>query len=335
MSERNKINTIGVVSEDLIQFELSRKANRKERITQALPYAGIVLLIIFFGIVTRGKFLELKNLQLLLNQCFTMAIVMVGAVFLYSLGSLDMAIGQVLAVNTLILAQLYNRDVPLLICVLVGMAVSVGLMCVTATAKNYFKVDAFIASMCVANASSGIVVVVTKATKITFPYSKAPWLSSPSVKVLVLATMVFIGYIVYNYTSIGKSLKSIGGNPIVASVSGIDVKKATYMAYIAVGIAIGVGALFTVARSGAVDPSIGSGMNLNIMIAVVLGGFPLSGGANARFSAPIIGALIVTVLTNGLAMLGQANALGYGIKGLLFIVVVVLTYEKSKGKLIS
>lgn len=71
------------------------------------------------------------------------------------------------------------------------------------------------------------------------------------------------------------------------------------------------------------------------MTAIVLGGFPLSGGANAKFHAPLVGALTVTVLTNGLGLLGYANAIGYAIKGLLFIIVVALTYEKSKGKLIS
>jgi ribose transport system permease protein len=208
-------------------------------------------------------------------------------------------------------------------------------MCVTATAKNYLKVDAFIASLCVGSAASGIVVSVTKGAKVTFPYSRALWLSNTSVKIVVLAALILVGYILYTRTAFGKSVKSIGGNPTVARISGIHVEKTTYLAYSALGVAVSIGALFTVARSGAVDASIGSGMNLNIMIAVVLGGFPLSGGANARFSAPIIGALIVTVLTNGLAMMGQANALGYGVKGLLFIIVVVLTYEKSKGKLIN
>ena len=208
-------------------------------------------------------------------------------------------------------------------------------MCITATAKNYLKLNPFIASLCVSNISSGIVVAVTKQGKITFPYSKAPWLNNTSTKVLVLIALILIGYVLYNYTGFGKSLKAIGGSPVVARISGVKVEKVTYLAYILIGVMIGISALFTVSRSGAVDPSVGSSMNLNVMIAIVLGGFPLSGGANARFSAPLIGALMVTVLTNGLAMMGQANALGYGIKGLLFIIVVALTYEKSKGKLID
>lgn len=322
-------------AEDLIQQNLNREALKKERITQILPFVGIVLLVTFFTLATRGRFVGTENLKLLLNQCITMAIVMVGAIFLYSLGSLDMAIGQVLGVSSLVLAVLYNLGLPLFVCLLAGIVVSVGFMCITATAKNYLKLNPFIASLCVSNVSSGIVVAVSKQGKIIFPYSKAPWLNNTSTKVLVLLVLILIGYVLFNYTGFGKSLKAIGGSPTVARISGIKVEKVTYLAYIFIGIMIGISALFTVARSGAVDPSVGSSMNLNVMIAIVLGGFPLSGGANARFSAPLIGALMVTVLTNGLAMMGQANALGYGIKGLLFIVVVALTYEKSKGKLID
>jgi ribose transport system permease protein len=208
-------------------------------------------------------------------------------------------------------------------------------MCVTATAKNYLRLDPFIASMCVGNIAQGIVIAATKNGKITFRYSDAPWLNLVSSKILVLMILVAVGYVLFNYTIFGKSLKAMGGSQIVSRISGINVKKNTYLAYMSLGIAAAIGGLFTVARVGAVDPSIGSSMNLNIMIAIVLGGFPLSGGANARYSAPLIGALMVTVLTNGLAMMGQANALGYGIKGFLFLMVVALTYERSKGKLIA
>jgi ribose transport system permease protein len=71
------------------------------------------------------------------------------------------------------------------------------------------------------------------------------------------------------------------------------------------------------------------------MIGLVLGGFPLAGGARSRFSAPIIGALMITALTNGLALMGQANTIGYAIRGILLIIVVSMSYDKSDGELIT
>lgn len=318
-----------------IQQKLNRDAMRKERLTQILPYIGILFLIALFTALSKGKFIGMENLGLLINQCFTMVIVIIGATFLYATGAMDMSIGQVLAVSSLVLTLLFQRNIPLIICLLAGIATAVVCMCVTATARNYLKLDPFIASMCISNVCSGIVSAVSKKGKVIFPYSQAPWLSSPVVKVLVIIVMVGIGYFLYNYTAFGKSVRSIGGSPVVSRISGIRVEKTIYFVYIAMGIAIGISALFTVARAGVVDPTIGGSMNLNIMVALVLGGFPLSGGANAKFSAPIIGSLMVTILTNGLGMLGQASSVGYCIKGLLFIIVIALTYEKSKGKLVE
>ena len=130
-------------------------------------------------------------------------------------------------------------------------------------------------------------------------------------------------------------MKAIGGSRRVALISGIKVNRVTFLAYAAIGVAVSIASLFASARSGIADVSLGAGMNLNIMTAVVLGGFPLEGGANARYSGPIIGSLMVTILNNGLAGLGYANAIGFGIQGILLITVVAMTYDKNLGKLIS
>jgi len=74
---------------------------------------------------------------------------------------------------------------------------------------------------------------------------------------------------------------------------------------------------------------------LNILVAIVLGGFPISGGSNAKIYAPIIGALMVTALTNGIILMGLDPSWGNFAKGVLFLVVVGLTYERSTGKLVS
>ena len=335
MQELSNVQAQGTASEDGIQQKLNRDAMKKERLTQILPYAGIVILTVLFTALSKGKFISAENLNLLLNQCFTMVIIIIGATFLYSLGALDMALGQVLGVSSLVMTLLLNMGLPLIVCLAAGMAVAVGFMCITATAKNYLKLNPFIASLCVSNICSGIVSAVTKKGKVIFPYSKAPWLNDASVKIIVLVILIAAGYLIYSYTAFGKSLKAIGGNPVVSRISGIKVERTTLLAYIVMGITLGIAALFTVARAGAVDPTVGSSTNLNVMVAIVLGGFPLNGGANARFSAPIIGSLMVIILTNGLGMMGQASALGYGIKGLLFIIVIAVTYEKSKGRLIN
>lgn len=335
MKTQKKIGT-SVQNEDEIQLALNRKANQKERITLMLPFAGVVLLVILFEVLTKGQFLGMENLRLLINQCFTMGVVVVGGAFLYAVGGLDMSIGSVMALSALVITMAFNAGIPLFWSFLAGTVISIVCMSVTAFVRNYLKVSPFIASMCVMNICQGIVMaVVADKGRIVFPYSQAAWVDATPTKIITLIVLIAAGYYLFNFTGFGKSLKSIGGNTTVARISGIRVERCIFLAYAAIGFTLAVGALFTVVRAGIADTAIGGGLNLNVMTAIVLGGFPLSGGANAKFHAPLVGALTVTVLTNGLGLLGYANAIGYAIKGLLFIIVVALTYEKSKGKLIS
>ena len=79
----------------------------------------------------------------------------------------------------------------------------------------------------------------------------------------------------------------------------------------------------------------GSGIEFNIMLAVVLGGFPMSGGDKATLPAAVIGALTATLLTNGLSMWGLEPSLVNGVKGLIFVIMIGLSYDRSAGKLVT
>lgn len=187
-----------VQSEDDIQLALNRKANQKERITLLLPFAGVVLLVVIFEILTRGQFLGMENLRLLVNQCFTMGVVVVGGAFLYAVGGLDMSIGSVMALSAMVMTLLFNAGVPLLLSFLAGTAVSISCMSVTAFVRNYLKVTPFIASMCVMNICQGVVLsVVADKGRIVFPYSRAAWVDATPTKIITLAVLIGVGYFLF------------------------------------------------------------------------------------------------------------------------------------------
>ena len=112
MKTQKKIGT-SVQNEDEIQLALNRKANQTERITLMLSFAGVVLLVILFEVLTMGQFLGMENLRLLINQCFTMGVVVVGGAFLYAVGGLDMSIGSVMALSALVITMAFNAGIPL------------------------------------------------------------------------------------------------------------------------------------------------------------------------------------------------------------------------------
>lgn len=324
------------LSEHQIQERLDQKAQRKDRLTSVLPYVGLIFLIVLFCCTTGGRFQSADNLKSILNQTYTLAIIVLGGSFLYSIGVLDMSIGSVLGVCSLVIAIcVSDLQFPLWLSFLLGMLVAIGCMCINSAVKIYLRVDPFIGSMCMMNICAGIQTSVTASRKVYFATSDYMFINHVALKITVLVALFLVGLFLFNHTVIGKQLKIIGGSPTVAKLSGINITTMTYIAYIFTGICIVVSAFFLLGRTGSVEAGTGNGLNLNVLTAVVLGGFPLNGGAGSRFTGPLVGALTITVLMNGLSLLGYADVVGYLFKGVLFLIVVGLTYERSKGKLIN
>jgi ribose transport system permease protein len=160
-------------------------------------------------------------------------------------------------------------------------------------------------------------------------------MNNTALKAIILIVFIAVGYYLFEYTSLGKGLRAIGGNTRTAQHAGVKIKKTILVAYIILGICVGVAAIFQMFRNGKVTTQSGSGLEFNMMMAIVLGGFPMMGGDKSRISSAIIGALTVTVLVNGLTVWGVDANLINGIKGLLFIVIVAMSYDRSMGKLVS
>jgi len=323
-------------TQEQIQLILNKQADKKAKLTAVLPYVGIILLIVFFSFFTNGKFFQKDNFEILIAQCYTIVMVIMGCTFMYAAGGLDMAIGAVMSVGILVMAIATTvLNISPLIAFFLALAVTIGGMSITAVARNQLNLDPFIASLCVLNACTGIVQLSTQKGTITVPYSIYAGINTTEVKITVLIIVFCLGFVLFNFTGVGKSLKAIGGNINVARISGINDKFYIWIAYALAGVTLAIAGFFSMLRVGMVDTAAGGALNLNVITAIVLGGMPLAGGANSKFVSPVLGGLMVAILTNGLALMGYANAIGFLFKGILFLVIVSLTYERTKGKLIS
>ena len=147
--------------------------------------------------------------------------------------------------------------------------------------------------------------------------------------------MILAGYYLFEMTPFGKQDKAIGGNENTARQAGVSVKKIKLISYILIGFCTGMAAVFQMFRNGEVTAQSGTGLEFNLMLAVILGGMPMRGGEKCRFISAIIGAITVAVLENGLVLWGLDLSFVNGIKGLLFVIIVGLSYDKSLGKLVS
>ncbi len=313
-----------------VQEILNQKAQRRALLTNLLPFTGLTFIFIFFIIVTNGKILSSGNLTNLISQCFSVSIVAVGASFVYAHGGMDFSIGVSSGVAQLVAAMVITST-GLPVWVAIAACILIAVLCATIVGATsaFLRVPVFVVSLCMRAICAGLLTVGIAKTDIAIDFLKFNAFNNAFLKLFVLLAAIGIGYYLFEYTALGKMEKAIGGNAVTAFQAGVKVKKNQILAYSLMGLCVGIAAFFQLTRSGAATGSSGSGLEFDIMVAIVLGGFPMSGGSAAKLRAAIIGALTITILSNGLILWGMDYLLINGVKGLLFLTIVAISYDRT------
>ncbi|MBQ3728175.1 MAG: ABC transporter permease [Spirochaetales bacterium] len=314
------------------------KMKRKQKLIDLMPIFGFVIITVIMIIATKGKILSKASLSNLVVQVFTITLVGVGAVFVYAHGGMDFSIGSISGLSQFICAYLMVRlGCPAWLGILGS--IFIGMLCcgITGTVAITLGVHPFVGSLCVKTVAAGLLSVFAESAggQISIDYSRYLFFNSTWLRLIVLLVMVALGFYLFENTKLGKIEKAIGGNGNTVQQAGINVKKYKLVAYLILGACVGVAAFFQLTRLGQVSSSSGSGLEFNMMIAMVLGGFPMSGGSYAKFRQFILGGITMTILSSGLIMCGLDVSLVAGVKGLIMLLIVALTYDRSVMKQVT
>lgn len=306
-----------------------KKLAEKEGLTGILrelfPYLGLLLMIVLFSVTTNGKFLRIRNLTMILKQSVIVMIGALGSSFVLAHGNMDFSIGGEMALCCL-LSYYVSRLNPYLMlpaCILLALLLSflVGVVHVV------IGVPAFVSGMCVMFIGKGIVQSVSGSGLICPSIYNA--LDATWFYVLALALTLAVTFILFNYTRIGRNNRLIGSNPTAAFLSGIDTKKYKILAFLTSGFCVGVSSFLTIVRGGGISAQTGASFEMDTIIVLTLGGAPLSGGSGVRLRSALLGALTYFILSNGLIIWGVPAEIIFAIKGILFLTIVALTFDRS------
>ena len=311
----------------------------KEKVKQIhwqdlFPLVGVIVLAIAFQLATDGKMLAMSNIKVILNTLFTYLLVSIGATFVYTAGGMDMSVGALLAVCCVLVSVGMNAGSALLGLVL---AIALGVFSgfVNGGVQALWGIPPFIMSLCLRYIYRGVIVTVVEVVGNINVSVEYRVYDNALLKVGVLVAVFAVAGILFNYTRIGKSAKAIGGNKVAAAQAGVRVNRMQILTYVITGVCVAIAAFFATARSLGVSSDTGNGLELNVMVAVVVGGLGIRGGARSRLRCCVIGSVIVAILNNGLVLAGVDSTLVEGVKGLLFLIVVYLTYERRAGDIIN
>ena len=319
---------------------------RSETFRSLVPILSLIIMVVVMNILTDGKMLTPKKIRLLLGQVYVPVIAATGVFFIMTLGSIDFTEGSTLGVCSCVIALISNSEIPGAIPV----AILSGIVCgaVIGTLNGFFHVKfrlpSFIVTICTMYLFRGICAYLT--TESAIPASKALTAFddieffeiggfSVGLKMVITIAVLLIAFFLFRFTRLGNDVKAIGSGETAARFSGVKTDKIKFLVFVCAGALTGLAAFVNVIKVGSITATAGNQLETQILIGLVLGGLPISGGAKVRFSNIICGMLMYFVLDNGLTIMGFDSAPQQLIKGIIFLVFVAFTVDRKALKVIK
>jgi ribose transport system permease protein len=284
------------------------------------------------NILTQGKILTAKRLRLLLSQVYYPMIVATGVFFVMTLGSIDFTEGSTLGLASIVVSKLSFYSIPLAIVggILTGAAIGA----INGFFHVKFKLQSFIITICTMYLFRGVCAYMT--TESAVPASAAiKALDLNWLKITITVAVLLIAWFLFRFTRIGYDVKAVGAGETAARFSGVKTDRVKFLVFVAAGALTGLAAFVNVIKVGSITATAGNQLETQILISLVLGGLPITGGAKVRFSNIIVGTLMYTVLNNGLVMMGFESQTQQLIKGIIFLLFVALTIDRKALKVIK
>lgn len=272
---------------------------------------GLVVLVVVFTALDPG-FLSGGNVEGMLAASAALLVLAVAQTFVVATAGIDLSIASVMTLGIVVLGQLHQAGQPL--AVAMGGAVVAGLLAgvVNGLLVAKAKITDFVVTLGMLSAASGLALILSDGQPVTItekffftvsldgPVPLVSWI------VVVAIVIAAIAHVVLFHTRFGTHVLATGGNPEAASATGISTARVKVAVYAIAGLLAGVAAIIVVTRLGSTPPAANTTYLLNSVAAVVLGGVSLFGG-KASILGPIFGALLLTVLLNGLTTLGVSQ----------------------------
>ncbi|MDE7284545.1 MAG: inner-membrane translocator [Lachnospiraceae bacterium] len=278
------------------------------------------------------------GLKSIINQSVVVAVVATGAIFIYTLGSFDISLGASTAVSALIGGMVYikTENLFLMTLVCIGVAVLVGLF--NSVLASVFNLPVFVTTIAMLSVLNALVLVLISingtGSEIAVPAAAVKALNNTTFKIIILLIFVLLCIFVFSFTKIGRMQKFLGGNPVCAKLSGISDKKMAIIAFVMSGIGVGLGAFLSIIYAPTLTRNTASSVGMDVIIAIVFGGMPVSGGARSKIYAAVIGAFSMTLLGQIMVMFNLNSGIGQMVKAAIFILVVFLATSDQRGNML-
>jgi ribose transport system permease protein len=268
----------------------------------------LVLLAIVFQILN-PTFLSAGNLESMLTSSAILIVLAIGQTFVVATAGIDLSIASAMTLSAVVFGVVFDAGLLAAVVAAVLTGLIVGL--VNGLLVSRGRITDFIVTLGMLSAASGAALILADGKPKTIISGPLLKLSTGTVWIfgysfLIAVILAAAAHVVLFHTRFGTHVLATGGNSEAAAATGVSTARIKTAVYVIAGSSAGIAAVLLVARVGAAEPASNTSFLLNSVAAVVLGGVSLFGG-RATIAGPVVGALLLTALVNGLTLLGVAQ----------------------------
>jgi ribose transport system permease protein len=300
------------------------------------PFIGLVAIVALFAALRWETFVSWDNFAIILQQTAVIGIAALGMTLVIIAGGIDLSVGSIIAVGTVVIAQLVQRGWSPLFAALAGLAAAAACGAFSGLLITRLRLLPFVVTLGMMGTLRGAAKGLAGEQTI---YPDETWLnklmllggrgSLPGGVWLMLGFAILVALLL-RYTRFGRHVFAVGSNELSARLCGVPVERVKLLVYTLGGLFAGLGGVLQFAYLTGGDPTTAIGLELNIIAAVVIGGASLAGGQGTVMGT-LIGALIMSVVANGCTKVGLSNWVQEIVTGGIIIAAVLLDYLRRRA----
>lgn len=307
---------------------------RSDAAQKVLAFAGLITMFIVFSLASEN-FFQFTNVVGILLATAVNGVLALGATFVIITAGIDLSVGTVMTLSA-VMTGVFITDwgLPVFVGVLAGLATGALAGLINGTVITRMRIPPFVATLGMLYVAKGLALVISGLKPVYFTETPAfTQIAMGSVLGAVIpgfdipnAVLIFFGagllaHIILNRTVLGRYTFAMGSNEEATRLSGVSVKLWKTAVYTLAGLFAGLGGVIIASRLNSAQPALGAGYELDAIAAVVIGGTSLSGGEGTILGT-IIGAFVISVLTNGLRILSVPQEWQIVVTGAIVILAV-------------
>ena len=306
---------------------------------QGILFAFVAFMVAFT--LANGRFLAPDNVMGVIRSSAILGVMALGVTFVVISGNLDLSVGSMMSFSTIVVLDLHDKIGPAL-AIPAMFALTMCLGALIGFLVGYLRLNSLIVTLGMLSAIYGLTLTWSGGKNMDIADKAGTWFGvfgqssvlGVPVPILMFGGLAVVLAFMLAKTPFGRKVYAVGGNGVAATFSGIPRARIVFLCYVLSSFCVATAGLMQASRSMGSQNTVGQGLELSVLAAVILGGASLMGGSGTIFKT-VIGVLIPGFIQNGLLLVGLQFYVQYVVTWVIIILAVWLDIAVKRGRLWS